>query len=170
MWAFTGGCHYDFECGNFISRCDQCPSLRFKGHQDFSSTIFARKLNLYKNFNPYIVTCSSWLADEAKKSLLLKGKKIASIPNPIDIKVFKPYDKLNIKKKLGISTQKFHILFATMTISDERKGFKYFKDALFELDRKNPNLRNEVELIVMGSIDSLKEKKFPYQVKYIGRL
>ena len=27
MWAFTGGCHYDEECGKYNKNCGYCPTL-----------------------------------------------------------------------------------------------------------------------------------------------
>jgi len=170
MWAFTGGCHYDGGCNNFTTRCDKCPSLKIKRNNDCSSTIFARKINLYKDFNPSIITCSKWLAGEAEKSILLGDKDIRSIPNPIDIKLFKPTDKRKARERFGISPQKIQILFATMTLKEERKGFEYFKYSLIELAKRDKTYKDKIELVVMGAADKSSNDKFPFSVKYIGRL
>ena len=170
MWAFTGGCHYDNGCGNFTTRCANCPSLKIKGDNDFSSTIFARKLLLYQNIKYRVVTCSEWLARSARESVLFKDMEITAIPNPIDVNVFKPVDKASAKKEFGLTPGKVHILFVTMTVKEKRKGFHLLKEALLMLNKNRPDLRDKIELVVMGAADEEETKRLPFPVKTLGRL
>ncbi|MFM8487337.1 MAG: glycosyltransferase, partial [Bacteroidota bacterium] len=62
MWAFTGGCHYDWGCGRFSDACGKCPYLRFPSEKDLSNQVWKRKKSLYPA-GMEIVTCSKWLAD-----------------------------------------------------------------------------------------------------------
>ncbi len=41
--------------------------------------------NSYNHGNMWFVTCSQWLARQAKRSGLIRGISVTSIPNPIDI-------------------------------------------------------------------------------------
>jgi len=34
MWPFTGGCHYDNECGKYVESCGECPVLRSTNKND----------------------------------------------------------------------------------------------------------------------------------------
>ena len=170
MWAFTGGCHYDGECGNFKLHCAECPSLKFKSGTDASSTIFARKLEIYKRLKLSIVTCSNWLADEARKSILLSNFNIQVIPNPIDTDIYKPLNKAEAKKHFNLAENKLHILFATMTVKETRKGFDYFKKSILKLNELDNNLQNKIELTVLGAADEKLFADFPFKVNSLGRL
>ena len=48
MWAFTGGCHYDEECGGYEKECGNCKVLGSDKQNDLSKKIFHRK---HKSFN-----------------------------------------------------------------------------------------------------------------------
>lgn len=170
MWAFTGGCHYDNNCGNFTSRCSNCPALKFKGDHDASSTIFARKIELLSGAKIHFVTCSRWLAGEAKSSALLEQFAITPIPNPINTELYSPNDKAISKQKLNLSIDKLHILFATMTLKEKRKGFHILLDALKLLNENYPHLKAKIELIVMGAGAQSHFREVPFKTTFTGRL
>ena len=46
MWAFTGGCHYDEECGRFVNECGKCKVLGSRKEEDLSKKIFLRRIPL----------------------------------------------------------------------------------------------------------------------------
>ncbi|MBZ0180311.1 MAG: glycosyltransferase family 4 protein [Melioribacteraceae bacterium] len=170
MWAFTGGCHYDNKCGNFKSRCGNCPALKLKSDQDTSSTIFARKIELFNDAKINFVTCSKWLAGEAKSSTLLEKFDITPIPNPINTELYSPTDKSISKQKLNLSIDKLHILFATMTLKEKRKGFHILLDALKLLNENYHLLKEKIEIIVMGAGDQSHFKEIPFKTIFTGRL
>ena len=70
MWAFTGGCHYSGDCKCFETECNNCQFLKKPKNKDLSTRIQLKKEALYKNSNITFVTCSEWLAKEAKKITL----------------------------------------------------------------------------------------------------
>ena len=57
-------------------------------------------------------------------------KKILSIPNPIDIELYKPVAKIKVRKSLKLPLEKKLILIGAMNLKDERKGFRYLIEAL----------------------------------------
>lgn len=170
MWAFTGGCHYNLGCENFKSECCNCPSLRASGMRDFSNKIFKKKRALFKNANLTIVTCSKWLAEEASKSILLKGKKIVTIPNPIDTNLFKSFAQSEARTNTNLPTSKFLILFGAMTIKDERKGFKLLIESLKHIAEVNPALTENIELLVIGAGEKKQLEQIPFKINYLGRV
>ena len=93
-------------------------------------------------------TLAQWLAEKARQSSLLQGKKVISIPNPIDTKLFYPQNKTEARQQLNLAQDKQYILFAAMKISDARKGFQYFEKAIQHLTAQNPSLKDKVELLV----------------------
>ncbi|MFH1360095.1 MAG: glycosyltransferase family 4 protein [Candidatus Omnitrophota bacterium] len=131
MWAFTGGCHYDQDCGKYMNSCGQCPILRSEKRDDLSRLNFSRKSNAFKDLNLIIVTPSKWLAECARKSSILKDKRILVIPNGIDTEKFRPVDKKAARKHLGLPHDKKLILFgAFKATSDQRKGYKKLAETL----------------------------------------
>ena len=80
------------------------------------------------------VACSEWLAGEARKSALLKGQRVISIPNPIDTRVYKPGDRQTARRALGLPLDKKLILFASQRVTNEYKGMRYLMDACRQLD------------------------------------
>ncbi len=170
MWAFTGGCHYSGGCEKYKKLCLECPSLKYRGINDFSNKIFNKKLEVYKNLNLFIVTCSEWLASCAKESRLLKARDIRAIPNPIDINTFKMSDKMESRKIFNLSDNKFLILFGTMNLKEERKGFVFLRDSLLYLYENFPELRSKVELLVFGSFGKDQTINIPFKTNFLGRI
>lgn len=125
MWAFTGGCHYDEECGAFIDECGKCKVLGSSKEKDLSCKVFARKQKTFDTIaNMTIVGLSKWLSDAAKSSTLLKNKKHINLPNLIDTQNFKPFEKVKARKLWNLPKEKKLVLFGAMgATSDPRKGF-----------------------------------------------
>ena len=91
VWPATAICHLTLDCRKFENRCHHCRLLPNGGSDnDLSAKVWKRKRKLLENNRISFVACSKWLAGEAKKSELLSGQSITNIPNPIDMRVFKP--------------------------------------------------------------------------------
>jgi len=169
MWAFTGGCHYSLDCRKFESYCSNCPSLKFSGNKDHSYSVFKDK-RFFSDVNLTIVTCSKWLKQEAEKSTLLTKKKVINIPNPIDTDLYKPQDVTQSRKKLGLIEDKIFILFGSMNLVDERKGFKYLIESLIRLASDSPDTKKIIEILVFGKANGRIFSDVPYQIHYFGNL
>lgn len=170
MWGFTGGCHYNNGCENFLHRCGNCPSLKFPAMHDGSFSIFARKLLVYKYLNLHLVTCSKWLGEESKRSVLMHEFPVTPIPNPINTELYKPLDKLEAKSSLNLDVNKIHILFVSMTATERRKGFIELKKSLKFLANKYDNVSEKIELVIMGSASDEIIQEIPIRSKILGRI
>ncbi len=170
MWSFTGGCHYNVDCEKFIDKCGFCPSLKIKASGDLSSKIYLRKSEIYKSLNLEIVTSSNWLRKEAGRSSLFRHKEIQTIHTPMDTKLFIPLDRKMIRKKLNLPVEKKLILFGSMNLTDERKGFRYLIQALSLLKKMNADILNNTGLIVFGSLDEKVLNDIPFQVYQFGKI
>ena len=196
MWAFTGGCHYSGDCENYLNSCGNCvPFLRNPSDTDLSNQVWQRKAEIFKKSNFTIVACSEWLAQKARQSSLLQGKTILSIPNPIDVNIFQPTPKDVAAMSFQLAYDKNYILFAAAKISDERKGFSYFKEALsmFDarlsmLDARNSmfgmndvlnsehrksnieNRKEDIEILIFGQAQVSDFEGLPFKVNILGRL
>lgn len=163
MWYFTGGCHYSRECTNYERSCGNCTQfLSSPSSTDLSHKIWLEKHRLFKKYQNKIqvVACSKWLASLAQSSSILKETNIHSIPNPIDIHLFKPGTVVKQEKKI--------ILFAAMKISDERKGWAYLLEALNHLSKSIES--NSVELLIMGQVDEKDLQNIPFNYSCTGYL
>jgi len=170
MWAFTGGCHYSFNCTAYKSTCSHCPFLRKPNAHDLSNKLFNKKINLYKKTNNLtFVTCSQWLGNIARESMLLRDFRIETIPNPIDINVFKPSNKISARQNLNLPVDKKLILFGAANVLDKRKGWNYFSDALKLISNKCSDSVDQIELVVFGKKSDQKDlMKLPFKVNNLS--
>jgi len=163
MWTFTGGCHYSGSCDAFMQKCGNCPFLRDAGDNDISHKGWLRKAAMYAGAkNVTFVTCSKWLAGEAKKSSLIKDFRIEAIPNPIDIHIYSPKDKIAARQKRGIDPQAKIILFGAANINDKRKGLIYLLDALKILKEQYPD--EPIEMVIFGKNKHFDVSSLPFKV------
>src|SRR4030067_2497266 len=81
MWPFTGGCHYDDECGRFRQTCGNCPILNSGSERDLSRQIWERKSESWRDVPIVVVATSRWLAEMALSSSLFKDQRIEGVPN-----------------------------------------------------------------------------------------
>jgi len=164
MWAFTGGCHYAGDCDHFMVRCGNCFFLKNPAPKDLSYKGWLRKEKLYSNAdNVTFVTCSGWLKNIAQKSALLKNRPIFNIPNPIDVTVYKPYNKLDARKKWNININTKIILFGAANINDRRKGIMYLVEALQLLKTKFEPTQT-YEVVIFGKNNQFDTSQLPFKV------
>lgn len=165
MWAFTGGCHYDEECGRYESKCSKCKVLNSQNKNDLSTVIQNKKSKIYSNFDINIIGCSKWISESAKKSSLLYDKYNINIPNPINVDIFKPINKEIAKDILNIKTDKKIILFGAMSsTSDKRKGFSYLLESIKKLEK------DKYLAVIFGNKNENSEIEKYIETKYIGQL
>jgi glycosyltransferase involved in cell wall biosynthesis len=164
MWAFTGGCHYAGECDHFMHHCGHCWMLRDPGSKDISNKGWNRKMHLFADPESVVfVTCSHWLANVARTSSLLKGFRIETIPNPIDVNLFEPQDKVAARQKWSINADAKVILFGAANIMDRRKGIRYLVEALDQLKNNYPD-NEQVEVVIFGKNKSFDVSMLPFKV------
>lgn len=169
MWPFSGGCHYDADCGNYTVSCGGCPSLKSTRELDLSRWVWKRKFKVWQDLNLSIVSPSRWLADCAKQSSLFKDRCIETIPNGIDLKCFRPVEKKYARKMWGLAPNKNLILFGAMSsTSDKRKGFHLLQSSLQKLGQSR--LRENTEVVVFGAEKPVVPPDFSLKTRYLGSI
>ncbi len=153
MWPFTGGCHYAGTCLEFNEHCGYCPFLRDRGGNDLSATLFKSKRQTYDKMNLTVVSCSQWLNTQASSSSLFHKRPTVAIPNPIDTGVFRPLDKKECRRRLGLPEDKKLLLFGAAKVGDIRKGYRYLVEALRIISNSFPSVASHIELVVFGKSD-----------------
>ncbi|MCK5084579.1 MAG: glycosyltransferase family 4 protein [Candidatus Pacebacteria bacterium] len=164
MWALTGGCYYDENCGAYKNSCGNCKILGSNKNNDLSRKIFERKQKTFSKINNLtVVGLSSWLEKCAKESSLFKNRKILNLPNPINTNIFKITDKYVARKILNLPNNKKLVLFGTANItSDPRKGFDKLSEALKKIKNEN------IELVMFGGSESQNMPKLRYKIHWMG--
>ncbi len=152
MWTFTGGCHHSGNCQGYESACGNCKFLAQPASNDLSHQLWSKKVKQFQYPNLHIITCSDWLGRRAKSSSILKGIKIKTIANAIDLQIFKPGDQKKAKSELGLQPDKHYLLFVAMRVSAPEKGFSLLKTALQQWVNLHPDKAQNTELLVVGEI------------------
>lgn len=169
MWAFTGGCHYSYDCDRYLYSCGACPQLHSKNEWDLSRWILQRKSKSWQWRNLSIVTPSNWLAQCAKASSLLTNLPIRVIPNGLDLEVYKPIEKLLARRLLNLPQNIKLILFGAISAtSDKRKGFHLLQPALQRLGQTQ--WQYQLEIVIMGASQPASPLEMGFKTHYLGKL
>ncbi len=164
-WAFTGGCHIKWECNKYMESCGSCPRLGSNKENDLSRTIWNRKRQVFDNKKMTIVSLSKWLHNCSKMSSLLGSHLNVNLPNPIDTKVYKPFDKFKSRELWNLPKDKKLVIFGAMNaLNDINKGYKELREALRLLKR------SDIELVVFGSSKPQNPLDFGFKTHYLGHL
>ena len=138
-WAFTGGCHSPQECRRFQNRCGGCPELKSRWERDLSRWNWNRKRSAWTKAEFTVVAPSRWLADMAKHSSLLAGRRIETIPNAVDTAVFRPMDRAWARREMGLPENAPIFLFAAHgAATDWNKGMDLWRATLAAVAREYP--------------------------------
>ncbi len=174
MWAFCGGEHYVGDDTRYQTgyRADNRP----KGEAgfDLNRWLWNRKRRAWKNLDRFtritIVTPSKWLADCARKSVLLGQYTVLTIPYGIDLERFKPISKRAAREILNLPHDKTLIMFGAMSAtSDLRKGFQFLRPTLDHL-AQDAAFSAHTELVIFGSSEPRNPERFGFNTTYLGRL
>lgn len=134
-WAFTGHCsHFSVaNCNKWETGCFDCCQKKTypKSYSDFSLRNWEHKKALFSNLPQMtIVTPSNWLMKEVKRSFL-KQYECISIPNGVDLSVFRHYES-DFKENRAIGGKK--IVLGCATTWSEKKGLGFFIELSKALD------------------------------------
>ena len=89
MQPFTAFCHHSNFCELYIKDCSRCPQALTWERPLIASEFMYRK-DILEQADIEIISPSEWLAEKVSKSLIFQGKKVHTIPNPIDAKLIHP--------------------------------------------------------------------------------
>jgi glycosyltransferase involved in cell wall biosynthesis len=160
---FTGGCHYAYECFNYLEQCSKCPAVRFgkslvsKNKKDMS--------NLWTNLGRYgVVSPSEWLVrNPVQLGVLNNAFEVKVIPNVIEGKFYE-----STRPNSEDDNQTLKMVFIASKVYEEIKGFRVLTQAIQELIRDGEILEENFELIVIGDINGSVPKE-PY-ITYLGEI
>lgn len=165
MWPFTGICHYAGNCDKYRTECGNCPFVNNgQVKKDLSYKVFRKKLQILSKAHITFVGCSQWLTNQARQSRLLIGQTVTSIPNAININLFYPKDKKEMRTRYNLPSDKKLILFGSARITDPRKGMKYLIEACQKLAGKYPEMKENTGIVVFGQQSETIASQLPFPV------
>lgn len=131
MWSFTGRCAYAYACRQFETGCDaSCPTAdeapalapeKIWSSWERRRILFSRLPHLFG------VTPSHWLAEQARAGLW-KDHRLEVIPNGVPTEVYRPLDRQEARRALGIPPDKPVVLVVAHNLRERRKGAGLFPD------------------------------------------
>lgn len=156
-WALSGHCVHHFDCDRWQTGCGDCPYLNvhFPLIYDNSALNWEIKKNAIQNSQLDVIVASKWMENLVKKSVMFKNVHLHLVPFGIDHKKFKPGNKIDIRKKLGVPKDAL-VLTARCDYS-EFKGFDYIE---YTLDNIKTN--KEVYVLLMGNNIKKRNKSYKF--------
>jgi len=160
--AFTGGCYNTDDCSGWQHDwCAHCPldepgALVNKPQRQLMQLL---KASIYKMIDFTAVCPSKWLQKQVGSSIL-KNHDVRLIPYGIDLGIYCPGHKQELRAKLGLPADQPLIMFAAHGgFNDPRKGGKFLIEALQKIHDKYPKLL----LLNIGTFDESVTRCLPVQ-------
>lgn len=170
MWFLTGGCHYAFECNKYTVKCHDCQVFEGVKEKDLAYHEFEKKQKFYTHFdNIFFVSPSKWMYDCAMQSELTKNKPIYHIPNVLDRKLYKKFDKKVARDILNIGQEERVILFGAAAVDSPYKGWSYLNAAINLFYQQTQDDKISM-LIFGGGNDASIAAAIPFPSRFMGRL
>ncbi len=126
---FTGHCSCTLGCEKWEKGCGQCPDLSIYPSVNYDNTakVLKYKKKWITDLQPTIICPSYWLADRVRIAYP-SLKQIEVIPNGIDISVFYPRSKNEVRLELNLPLDKKLVLFvAEFATQNPFKGGHIFR-------------------------------------------
>ncbi|MBP6185089.1 MAG: glycosyltransferase [Saprospiraceae bacterium] len=154
MAPLTGGCHYAWQCSGYLNNCGTCPAISSKNPRDISYQSLAYKKQYLDQTDAHLLVCSTWSERQGQQSTLFKNKPISRILLPVNEQLFKPGDKLTIRKNFGLPQDGLILLVGSFNLHDERKGFDALTQALEQLyEDLDDTQRGKLTIVSIGKKD-----------------
>ncbi len=142
MQSITGHCAHSFDCQRWQNGCGQCPYLGVEPALGIDTTeqLLHDKRLVYDHSYLQIVTPSQWLKNKVERSVL-RNHPVELIYNGIDTNIFRPYNKIEARKKFDIPQDVFVIgaVGHGGPLANQWKGGNYTQAALDALQNKLPD-------------------------------
>lgn len=163
MRPFTGGCHYDDNCGKYKSFCRSCPQLVSPGERDSSNINFSAQKQAMLGLSDtdiHVVAPSKWMMQCVKESALLGRFNCSHIPYGVCTDTFKPFAKCQARKLLGLPNDAFILLFVAASVANFRKGLDLLLESV-------EHLRGASQELILLSVGGGAGPKFVGSIRHI---
>jgi glycosyltransferase involved in cell wall biosynthesis len=134
MWMLTGHCAYSLGCDRWQSGCGKCPDLRLEPpvRRDATDQNWNAKQAIYAQSRLHIAAPSRWLSDQLDASMLRPASRRV-IPNGVDTSIFKPADRVRLRRELGLPSDRVIVLLTIGSLGSMWKDDVTLGDTLRQL-------------------------------------
>lgn len=174
MAPLTGGCHYAFGCKGYTQRCGHCPQLKLgRNPSDLSHRQLRKRAEALSEAEITAVVPTTWLKRQAMASTVFSQRPVRQTVLAVDPDVFKPVPLAEARTALGLPVDRKIIFFGAHRLFEERKGFRYLKEALerlYGMLKDNLDLRRRVLLVTAGSLAGDADLGISFEHQHLGFL
>lgn len=127
-YPYLGKCTNTCDCDKYMSSCHKCQAVHAYPKSMFfdrSHKIFEMKKKAYDSIEKCAFIGPTYVIHNARKSALLRNRKLYVLDEAIDLQVFSPRETRKIRFELGIDEKKIVILCVAPS-DNESKGCRYF--------------------------------------------
>lgn len=165
MWPFCGAEHLTQD---YRWRDGYLDTNRpgYESGFDLCAWTAQRKLKHWKR-PIHIVAPSTWIANCARESVLMREWPITVIPNPVNTNIWRPTDKELARSLMGLPSGVPLLLFGAIGgTSDPNKGFDLLRDALKYLKGSC----KDFELVIFGELAPKYSYDLGFKTHFMGHL
>ncbi len=149
----------------FLNSTEHYTDKKKEDNDFISKYCLKKKIEIVKKKNVFFIAHNKWMLDKFKRKYPKHKSRIQLCKYyPIETNIFKPRNKIYLRKKYNLPTNKKIVFFSAQDFSDERKGYKTFieivnklknnKDIYFlSLGKKNNNFDNYSNLKQIDFLD-----------------
>ncbi len=151
-WLLSGHCAHSFACDRWKTGCGACPDLTIYPpvKRDNTAYNWQRKRDIYQNSRLFVSTPSQWLMDKVEQSMLrpaiVEGRVI---PHGIDLNIFRPARRQDVRARLNIPQDATVLLFAASGLRQNiYKDYAMLRAAIAQIGENLPG--QKVRFIALG--------------------
>lgn len=164
MWAFCGAEHLSED--STLARWRTGYPPRLGAYLDIDRWVWRRKKAHWRT-PMHIVTPSQWLAECVGQSELLRHCSVNVVPNPLDIDVYKPMNRLAARRLLNLPDDSPLILFGAIRGTQlPYKGFDLLMPALNEVALARPG----THAVIFGQSRPIQPPTLGLEIHWMGHL
>jgi len=169
MWSFTGNSAHTFGDVSWqqLKQARHLNSIYPAIGINTGAFLLRQKARVYGRSNLTVVTPSQWLHSLAVKSPVFRGKEIVHINNGVDLKVFRPYDKAEVRASLDIPADARVLMFSADYLKNN--PWKGGNDLVEALKLISQGWQGQVHLVIAGHAEGGWLSELPnFVVHYTG--
>jgi glycosyltransferase involved in cell wall biosynthesis len=139
MWLVTGHCGYSCGCNRWQIGCGSCPDLTLYPAipRDATMINLRRKAHLLGDLDLSVTSPARWALDLAGASYM-RSMTPRHIPNPVDTRFFRPGERSDARKALGLPQDRPIVLLpARLAFDNEYKAAWMLEEAVKALRDRN---------------------------------
>lgn len=122
MYWITGGCYFFGDCNGYLKSCKKCPACAY-WEKGIPYHNYMKKKELFQRSNIFLYT-NTYVKNIINENNFISNEKVITSSFILDENEYKPLDRNDCKRKLGVKPNQRFIMLARYS-DQPRKGFKY---------------------------------------------